>query len=43
MFALKQMLCARADYLITGDNDLLEVEAPGKLEIISPVEFLKII
>ncbi len=36
-------LYARADYLVTGDNDLLEVETPGKLEIITPTQFTKII
>ncbi len=32
-------LYARADYLVTGDNNLLEVETPGKLEIITPTQF----
>lgn len=36
-------LYARADYLVTGDNDLLGVEVPGKLEIITPARFMKII
>ncbi len=36
-------LYARADYLVTGDNDLLEVEACGKLEIITPAQFMGII
>ena len=36
-------LYARADYLVTGDNDLLGVEVPGKLEIITPAHFMKII
>jgi len=36
-------LYARADYLVTGDNDLLSVEVPGKLEIITPAQFMEII
>ncbi len=36
-------LYARADYLVTGDNDLLDVEAPGKLKIITPAQFMEII
>ena len=36
-------LYARADYLVTGDNDLLSGEVPGKLEIITPAQFMEII
>ena len=36
-------LYARADYLVTGDDDLLSVEVPGKLEIITPAQFMEII
>ncbi len=35
-------LYARADYLVTGDNDLLEVEVPGELKIITPAQIMKI-
>ncbi|MGM0652838.1 MAG: putative toxin-antitoxin system toxin component, PIN family [Bacillota bacterium] len=36
-------LYARADYLVTGDNDLLGLEVPGKLKIITPAQFMEII
>ncbi len=36
-------LYAKVDYLVTGGNDLLEVEAPGKLEVITPAQLMEII
>ncbi len=39
---LESCLAAEADFLITGDNDLLSIgDLPFKLEVLTPKEFLK--
>ena len=37
---LELALAGKADYLITGDNDLLEVQQIFKFKIITPIEFI---
>jgi putative PIN family toxin of toxin-antitoxin system len=38
---LQLALASNADYLITGDKDLMEVKAIGKTKIYKPAEFIK--
>ncbi|WP_457755656.1 putative toxin-antitoxin system toxin component, PIN family [Thermodesulfatator indicus] len=38
---LELAVSAKADYLVSGDNDLLEIKEFQKIKIISPAEFLK--
>ena len=37
---LELALAGNADYLITGDKDLLEIQQPFKFQIITPAQFL---
>ncbi len=40
-YLLAYALVGQADYLVTGDNDLLVLQQVGNLSIVSPQEFLK--
>lgn len=42
-YLLAYALVGRADYLVSGDNDLLVLEQVGELSIVSPQEFLKML
>ncbi len=40
-FLLSLAIDSKADYLLTGDNDLLEIKEIGKTKILTITEFLK--
>ncbi len=40
---LELVLSAKADYLITGDKDILEIKNNFKFKILTPKEFIKIL
>jgi putative PIN family toxin of toxin-antitoxin system len=40
-FLLSLAIDSKADYLLTGDNDLLEIKEIGKTKILTVTEFLK--
>lgn len=37
------LIMGKADYIITGDNDLLEISPFKRIKIITPAQFLKLI
>ncbi len=41
VFLLQLAIISKADFLITGDNDLLEVKKVGETRILKPGDFLK--
>jgi len=42
-YLLAHALVARADYLVTGDKDLLVLNPVGDLQILSPTQFTLIL
>ncbi len=40
---LELAISGKADYIVSGDNDLLEIKEFKKIKIISPAEFLKLL
>lgn len=42
-YLLAHALLARADYLVTGDEDLLVLRKVGEVEIVSPAGFLRVL
>lgn len=38
-YLLELAICSSADFIVTGDKDLLELERVGRTVIISPVDF----
>lgn len=42
-YLLAYAVIGQADYLVTGDDDLLDLEQVGKVQIVTPREFLDIL